>query len=110
MTTETMLVLIMEYQILLNILSTSWLVWPPPLLGSSVVGGFADVSPPGVVIGVTGGIVGSGGIGGSGLGGHGPGSGIVLFGPVIKQYMLKYSSFISLKSKMEMVIKYFHYK
>ena len=59
------------------------------------------MSPPGVVIGVTGGIVGSGGIGGSGLGGNGPGSGMVLLGPVIKQYILKYSSFASLQSKFK---------
>ena len=90
MTTETMLVLTMEYQILLSILSTSWLLCPPPLPGSSVVGPLVDSSPPGVVTGGCGFMVGSEGIGGSvtggcGLGGNGPGSGIVLLLPVIKQ-------------------------
>ena len=92
-TTETMLVLTMEYQILLSILSTSWLV-PPPLFGLSVVVVLGDALPPGVVFGGRDGIVGSEGIGGSGvgglgLGGRGPGSGIELLAPVIKQYMLK---------------------
>ena len=88
-TTETMLVLTMEYQILLSILSTSWLV-PPPLFGLSVVVGFGDVFPIGVVLEGIGGIVGSdiiggSGVGGLGFGGRGPGSGIVLLAPVIKQ-------------------------
>ena len=69
-TTETMLVLTMEYQILLSILSTSWLV-PPPLFGLSVVVGFGDVFPIGVVLEGIGGIVGSDIIGGSGVGGLG---------------------------------------
>ena len=79
--TDTTLVLTMEYQILLSILSTSWL----SVLGVSVVGEFELVSGPGVVLGVPGGIGGSVGIGGFGLGGHGPGSGIVLLPPVIRQ-------------------------
>ena len=79
--TDTTFVLTMEYQILLSILSTSWLV-PSPVLVVVVVGGFGVVSVPGVVLGVTGGSV---GIGGSGLGGHGPGSGILLLPPVIRQ-------------------------
>ena len=88
-TTETMLVLTMEYQILLSILSTSWLT-PPPLCGLSVVVGFGVVFPTGVVLEGIGGIVGSdiiggSGVGGLGFGGRGPGSGIVLLAPVIKQ-------------------------
>ena len=82
--TDTTFVLTMEYQILLSILSTSWLL-PSPVPGVSVVGEFVVVSVPGVVLGVPGGIGGSVGIGGSGLGGHGPGSGILLLPPVIRQ-------------------------
>ena len=84
--TDTTFVLTIEYQILLSILSTSWLV-PPPVLVVVVVGGFGLVSVPGVVLGVgspgPGGIGRSVGIGGAGLGGHGPGSGILLLPPVI---------------------------
>ena len=89
MTTATTLVLTIEYHMLLSILSTSWVELPPPVLESVVVEGVVVIIVFGVVVGVIGGIVGSVGLGGMGVGGQGPGSGIVLFCPVTKQYTLK---------------------
>ena len=89
MTTATTLVLTIEYHMLLSILSTSWVELPPPLLESVVVEGVVVIIVFGVVVGVIVGIVGSVGLGGMGVGGQGPGSGIVLFCPVTKQYTLK---------------------
>ena len=96
MTTATTLVFTIEYQILLSILSTSWVETPPPVLESVVVEGVDVITVFGVVVCVIGGSVGRGGMG---VGGQGPGSGIVLLLPVTKQYTLKYSSAVSLNLK-----------
>ena len=88
-TTATTLVLTIEYHMLLSILSTSWVELLPPVLESVVVEGVVVIPVFGVVVGVMDGTVGSVGLGGMGVGGQGPGSGIVLFCPVTKQYTLK---------------------